>query len=181
MTDDSNKSFRERVEEIREEHRPDGAEKSNKPNQNELSTENLDPSDPSESLDYHLREIRQDAQDVTESDPFHIQADKETRVAAIGALFLVVTVGAALLYPPDMALMGGLSWGVIASGVGFLYLTRSGVAIRRSFQDSIGNGQQQQQQVGGKSEEPKRICGECGWQNPQENKYCHDCGAELGV
>ncbi|WP_424016201.1 hypothetical protein ACOZ4N_00085 (plasmid) [Halorientalis pallida] len=39
--------------------------------------------------------------------------------------------------------------------------------------------QQQQQQtlnLGDDSDEPKRICPECGIENPREADYCGDCG-----
>jgi hypothetical protein len=26
----------------------------------------------------------------------------------------------------------------------------------------------------------ERICSNCGWKNPEDNSYCHDCGIELG-
>jgi hypothetical protein len=28
-------------------------------------------------------------------------------------------------------------------------------------------------------EESARVCSECGWQNPAQNAYCHDCGSQL--
>ncbi|MFY4815844.1 zinc-ribbon domain-containing protein [Halorubrum sp. Atlit-26R] len=41
-------------------------------------------------------------------------------------------------------------------------------------------GQQQQQQqilnVNGDTEEPKRVCPECGMENPKDASFCGDCG-----
>jgi len=39
--------------------------------------------------------------------------------------------------------------------------------------------EQQQQTVGGEADESKRVCSNCGWQNPASNNYCHDCGEKL--
>lgn len=43
-----------------------------------------------------------------------------------------------------------------------------------------GSGQQQQQQqqvvIDGDDDGPKRICPECGMENPREAKHCGDCG-----
>lgn len=42
--------------------------------------------------------------------------------------------------------------------------------------------QQQQQQVSilGDDDEPKRICPECGLENPREANHCGDCGFSFG-
>lgn len=41
-----------------------------------------------------------------------------------------------------------------------------------------GGQQQQQQQIlnVGDDEEPKRVCPECGMENPKEANHCGDCG-----
>lgn len=36
-----------------------------------------------------------------------------------------------------------------------------------------------QQQSSFSESDPTRICSSCGWQNPRNNNYCHDCGSEL--
>jgi len=45
-----------------------------------------------------------------------------------------------------------------------------------------GTQQQQQQQIlnVGDDNEPKRVCPECGMENPQEANYCGDCGFAFG-
>lgn len=70
--------------------------------------------------------------------------------------------------------------------LGFLVGTEGGrKAAKKAIEDmqeemENQNGQQQQQQVGGKSSsEPTQVCSECGWKNPKNNNYCHDCGSEL--
>ncbi|ERJ07077.1 hypothetical protein HLRTI_000935 [Halorhabdus tiamatea SARL4B] len=39
-----------------------------------------------------------------------------------------------------------------------------------------GSQQQQQQILKDDDDEPKRICPECGLENPREAEYCGDCG-----
>jgi ribosomal protein L40E len=41
-----------------------------------------------------------------------------------------------------------------------------------------GSSQQQQQQISVKKDDstPKRVCPECGMENPTEASYCGDCG-----
>jgi len=45
-----------------------------------------------------------------------------------------------------------------------------------------GGQQQQQQQIlnVGDNEEPKRVCPECGMENPREANHCGDCGFSFG-
>ena len=45
-----------------------------------------------------------------------------------------------------------------------------------------GGQQQQQQQIlnVGDDEEPKRVCPECGMENPREANHCGDCGFSFG-
>lgn len=39
-----------------------------------------------------------------------------------------------------------------------------------------GTQQQQQQIVVGENDEAKRVCPECGMENPREANHCGDCG-----
>jgi predicted amidophosphoribosyltransferase len=39
-----------------------------------------------------------------------------------------------------------------------------------------GGTQQQQQTIRVDDDEPKRICPECGMENPREAEHCGDCG-----
>jgi ribosomal protein L40E len=39
--------------------------------------------------------------------------------------------------------------------------------------------QQQQQVIVDDDDEPKRVCPECGIQNPREASYCGDCGYDF--
>lgn len=40
--------------------------------------------------------------------------------------------------------------------------------------------QQQQQVVTGDDDEPKRVCPDCGLENPREADHCGDCGFSFG-
>lgn len=40
--------------------------------------------------------------------------------------------------------------------------------------------QQQQQMVSVEDDEPKRVCPECGLENPREANHCGDCGFSFG-
>jgi hypothetical protein len=46
-----------------------------------------------------------------------------------------------------------------------------------------GGAQQQQQQILniGDDDEPKRVCPECGMENPREANHCGDCGFSFGT
>ena len=82
----------------------------------------------------------------------------------------------------------GLVLGFISSGngiaAGFTLIVAAGIWMifteegREAWND-IQEKSQQQQQTDSSRSKPKRICSECGWQNPQRNNYCNDCGAEL--
>lgn len=40
--------------------------------------------------------------------------------------------------------------------------------------------QQQQQQMTVEDDDPKRVCPECGLENPREANHCGDCGFSFG-
>jgi predicted ATP-dependent serine protease len=79
------------------------------------------------------------------------------------------------------SLSGNPGWGLIFLSlpiVAPLVLTEGGREFLKTVQEEIQDGNQVQQNS--TQSKPKRICSDCGWQNPQENSYCHDCGSELG-
>ena len=142
----------------------------------ERGIEDLDNADANDLTKYHKRKIRRRAESASESDSFYLTASETQRSGAVLGLFLLGTLVGALIAPfdPVFPLVCGLAVG----GIGFLTFTRSGVAMRRTFND-LQSDDQQQQQSSYASSEPKRICSNCGWQNPKANSYCHDCGEEL--
>jgi ribosomal protein L40E len=137
--------------------------------------EHLDPTDPEDAFQYHQGKILQEADDVSESGPFYLTASEKERVGAVAGLFVLGFLGSAVMMPVVTIGMATL-YGMMLGGIGFLFFTRFGVAMRRSFNSITTDSQQQVES----SSEPKRICSNCGWQNPTENTYCHDCGEELG-
>lgn len=88
---------------------------------------------------------------------------------------------------PTEPTYGFFLFGVTFGGATWLVLTDSGRQFRQEFSEfkeeiaeEIDETKQQQQQIPSSSK-PKIICGNCGWQNPKGNNYCHDCGEEVGV
>ena len=139
MTSDSNSdpSFRERVEEIREER--------NKETKNKIA-------------------------DGNESEKEVSQRKVWAVLAGIGIMELI---GFGLLINGNP----GLSMIIVfAPFVVLLLLTEDGRELLRNLPELIEEYQQHQSS----QSRPKRICSSCGWQNPQENNFCHDCGSEFG-
>ncbi|WP_424016200.1 hypothetical protein ACOZ4N_00080 (plasmid) [Halorientalis pallida] len=91
-------------------------------------------------------------------------------------------IGAILFATPIIQLLlmlnGQVVISVLAGIIGLGYLagfTKPGrgfihFAIENMDDDSSGIS----------STETKRVCPDCGWQNPQHNNYCNDCGEPLG-
>lgn len=93
---------------------------------------------------------------------------------AIASLAVVVVLGFGLLATGNT----GASFLVFAAPfIGTLLLTKGGREFLRDIQEEMENGNQQQQATSGN--ESKKVCPDCGWQNPKEGNFCHDCGSEL--
>lgn len=60
--------------------------------------------------------------------------------------------------------------GVFAVGM----MTETGRSMVTEALEEIENQNQEQA-----SSDESRVCSNCGWQNPVENNYCHDCGEKL--
>lgn len=93
---------------------------------------------------------------------------------AVALLSGVVVIGFALLAAGNM---GAAFLVFSAPFIGVLILTETGREFLRVLQEEMEEGNQQQQDTSGI--EPKKVCPDCGWQNPNEGNYCHDCGSEL--
>lgn len=78
-------------------------------------------------------------------------------------------------------LLTALAFGFLFVGPVLLMITKEGLVLRRGFPKamSVDGEDQQQQQVGTGHSEETVVCRECGWQNPESNNYCHDCGSSL--
>ncbi|QAU12509.1 hypothetical protein EKH57_07110 [Halorubrum sp. BOL3-1] len=59
-----------------------------------------------------------------------------------------------------------------------LILTETGRHFLKTLSEELEELDQTQHKS--TQSKPKRICSDCGWQNPQENSFCHDCGSKLG-
>jgi hypothetical protein len=67
---------------------------------------------------------------------------------------------------------------LLVGGVVWAFATESGKKFREEVSENMDDMQQQQQQSDSNTE-ASQICSNCGWQNPANNNYCHDCGEEL--
>lgn len=126
-----------------------------------------------------LEEIREEA-DNAEDPPLHSQLNTNQKVA-IGVVVFIIggLLGAGSNPDPAVGFMG---IGFLFLIVAWVIITESGVAFRRVMSKEMAEAAEQQQQQTintGKSNEKTRACQNCGWQNPKNNNYCHDCGNEL--
>ena len=70
-----------------------------------------------------------------------------------------------------------LSMLVVASPfVALLLYTDGNIEALKNLPDTIEKFQQQEKLAESK---PQQTCQSCGWQNPKQNNFCHDCGSEL--
>lgn len=67
--------------------------------------------------------------------------------------------------------------GIFFAGIAWTFATEEGKEFRKEFKKNMDDAQQTQQQ--NSSSAPSIVCSNCGWQNPEDNNYCHDCGEEI--
>jgi ribosomal protein L40E len=163
MSEESDQSFRERVEEIREERASD---------ESRVNT-SKDPSE--QSFPEIVEQIRQERASG-ERETFTEKTSAQAQWTIVAVAFLIGGILGAVSNPTQPA-TGFFVIGGIFAGVAWAFATESGKEFREEVQENMDEAQQQQ---ASSSSQPKRICSECGWQNPQSNNYCHDCGSELG-
>ena len=160
MSDNDNQSFRDQVEEVRDENRSES-----NTNDNEF--------------EQRMEELEREAakKDV---EPLYTRLSDQAKAGAGVGLFIIGGILGAVSNPTQ-PIFAFFVIGILAAGVAWLTITKSGVAFRKQIAENAGNNnQQQQQQVSrGKKNERTVICQECGWKNPKQNNYCHDCGNEI--
>ena len=123
-------------------------------------------------------EITKKAENPSASDPFYVKRDINVRVGAVVASALLGGIIFGLMAAPGEFSSTFLSGVILAGTVGWLGFTRTGATFWKGTMKIIKGASQQQEQKPSSSE-PTRICSNCGWRNPEENNYCHDCGKEL--
>lgn len=78
--------------------------------------------------------------------------------------------------------IGELGAGIIVAGIAIVVsIALANVedeAWEEFFLEELERAKQQQED-GPSESDPKRICSSCGWQNPSNNNFCHDCGSKL--
>lgn len=101
-----------------------------------------------------------------------IEEVSQWKIAIVtGGLILVNLIALPLLLSGDattafVILVGG----VFAVGM----MTETGRSMVSEALEEMENQNQEQA-----SSDENRVCSNCGWQNPNENNYCHDCGEKL--
>lgn len=135
----------------------------------------IDKTDAEELTDYHRQKLRQEEAEASEPKPVYLRGSPVTRGGAVVGLWIVGFIFGIIMQapPPTAALLG-----IITASIGFISITQRGVIMKRMMSDLDLDTQQQSQTSS--SPDSKRICPSCGWRNPDENNYCHDCGEELG-
>lgn len=183
MSDDSEPSFRERVENIREERASE--------QQSDSSEKEHIEDDADQSFDERAEETADDAKQSFRDRVEEIKRERESgkregvqeetpqnvQWGIVAAAFLVGGILGAASNPAE-PVSGFFVIGFIAGGVAWAFATESGKAFRKEFKENMDEMQQQQQQSTSSSQS-KVICSNCGWKNPETNNYCHDCGEQL--
>lgn len=109
-------------------------------------------------------------------DPDEVVPDRVRHYSsAYAVIFIGVAIGSNLIIGPIVTF--GLLMCLAALP---LFATATGRAFRRDFARRVRENMEENQQSSSESRSQKRLCQACGWQNPPENAYCHDCGTELG-
>lgn len=95
----------------------------------------------------------------------------KTIAIVVGGLFGIgMVIGALTSSQPVIGLFVVLS-------MAFVVLAVIGYKNSDEVMDGIQEANKRQKQVAHPKE--KINCRECGWQNPRNNDFCHDCGEEL--
>jgi hypothetical protein len=177
MSDDSETTFREQVEEIKEQRSEDRASDE----QNSFSEKESAQDDADQSFRERVEEIRNERKEGREGrsgevENFQEEISQQGQWGIVVGTFLVGGIlGAVSNAEPVMGFfVGGLFFG----GVAWAFATESGENFRKEFKENMEEAQQQQQQTSSNSK-PKVVCSNCGWKNPKANNYCHDCGEQL--
>lgn len=125
-----------------------------------------------------LEKVRREA-DQKATEPLYSRLDQKQKwIIGISLFFLGGMLG--VMSNPDTPANGFFVIGSFFVAITWVLITETGIAFRRSISDSANNQQQQQQTVStGSDSGPTDVCQDCGWQNPVDNNYCHDCGNEI--
>jgi len=169
MSDGDEKSFSERVEDIREQRRNPNQTEPEKADLEEKERKGIEESD--KSFGQKIEEFQNGER---EENPWGEVPKWKVFGGIIG---IVLSLVLSIIF----SLNGNPGWGMIFLSlpiIGPLVLTESGREFLKTVQEEMNDKNQVQQKS--TQSKPKRICSDCGWQNPQENSYCHDCGSELG-
>lgn len=144
----------------------------------------------SKESDYEkeLEKIREEKRQISDDSPsdvpiYHKLSEDQKLLYGVGAFLLGGFIGA-FVYSTN-PLFGFFVFGLMASFSVSLIITEAGVALRRTMEDidmdtnNSSDNQQQQQISTNQRSGPTTVCQNCGWQNPANNNYCHDCGNEI--
>ncbi|OYR50040.1 hypothetical protein DJ74_06730 [Halorubrum sp. Ea8] len=92
--------------------------------------------------------------------------------------FLVGGIGSVVIIPSSNFL-SFLFFGSLVASPFWIIFTELGATWFMNRVVESGSNQSNQTNNTTKESRNKIICQDCGWQNTQENNYCHDCGTEL--
>jgi hypothetical protein len=95
---------------------------------------------------------------------------------AAGVAFIIGGV-LGVVTNPQNPIAGFLAGSIFFGACVWPFATPSGKEYMKK--KSSNSSQNQHQSVGKNNNEIKRACPSCGWQNPQRNNYCHDCGTKI--
>lgn len=118
-----------------------------------------------------VEEIREDGE---QSSDYDVEMGPAKTIAIVlGGLFGIgMVIGALTSDQPVFSLFVVFSIAIVVFAV---------IAFKNGddVTDAIQESNKQQQQGVQTNPEEKISCQKCGWQNPRNNDFCHDCGGEL--
>lgn len=100
---------------------------------------------------------------------------------AIGAFLIGGIIGA--MANPSQPVAGFIVIGIMFAGVALFLvaLFTQPEEMKEAWEELKDAWEEAQQQQTSSSSKSKIVCSNCGWKNPEDNNYCHDCGEKLGT
>jgi len=101
----------------------------------------------------------------------------------IGLVVLVASFALAASMPASTGMASRLFVVSFPLFLTLMVFSKTNIALRREFvrimKNAAEEASQEQQQSTPQSKTEQVVCQSCGWKNPKNNNFCHDCGSEL--
>lgn len=165
------KSFRELVEEKRNTNSPESSDNEEQDSFRDQVEELRDSNEEADTRSNERKSFRDHVEEHQDEDRRQRNEDQQWKGwAVLVGLIILNVIGWPLLLNGQYLLAVLVVGGPIAA---FLFLTEDGRKIRENVAEEMDSQEQSS------NSDTRRICSNCGWQNPASNNYCHDCGEPL--